>query len=221
MEYIEIEEKYVFEYIRDILNSSKLGNLEIDNSSYHHNSNYDDASSIITTGILTLEELNRLNIKKFTPQQLQIYNDIESHINGTMGISLSKVGLKDLYKDEDEYNPFDSKLVDFVISTDIKAARTTLHYGNEFVTQTSITPEKFKSVDIRLLKYLEEVKSKRDILEYIKSLEKLISKYNRLKNIALSLKQKDTYIPFREMSYDDSVLDIDKLINNPQLKLKI
>lgn len=47
-------------------------------------------------------------------------SDTESHVNGKNSVSLSVIGLKDLYPNEVEYNPFSPNLVDFLITSDIK-----------------------------------------------------------------------------------------------------
>ena len=144
---------------------------------------------------------------------VQVMDDIESHINGKTGISLSIVGLTDLYRDEEEYDPYDSSLVDLLVSSDIKAARNSCHYGNEFVSKKIITPNNIKSVDIRLLQYIES--------DRYKSIDDIISKYNSLRKIALSIIKRNLDIKFREMSDGNGdIFDIDRLSNIPKIKIK-
>lgn len=214
MSSIVLDEKNVLKYIKESLNSFKKDILIIENARYHHNASYDNASSIIKNGILSLSELDRLNIMKNSSKILNIMNDIESHVNGNDGISLSVVGLTDLYKDEDEYNPFRSSMVDFVISSKVSAFRRSEHYGNEFIASKCIEKHFIKSIDVRILNYLNQTKK-----EYI--IEGAIKKYNFLREIAIAIKKYDLDIPIREMSDNNEIeLDVDKLIDTPRLVLK-
>ena len=138
MKNIILEEKYILEYILDILNDYKTKKITINDYKYHHNTSYFDAPSVIRYGILSLLELNALGVKNFSQEVLDIMSDTDSHINGTNAISLSVVGLKDLYHNESEYSPYSSTQVDFLISNEIKAYRSTLHYGNEFLCYNKI-----------------------------------------------------------------------------------
>lgn len=208
MNKILLEEKYILEYIKDILNDLRLKSTNISDK-YHHNSSYKDASSICRYGILSLNDLNKLGITNYTKEFLEKMNDTESHINGNNKVSLSVVGLNDLYKDEFEYIPFDSNLVDFIVSSEIKACRSAIHYGNEFLSD-SINIDKIKSVDIRLLQLIEQNNT---------DLKSIIEKYNYLKDIALAIKDSKLDIPLREMSSNFDI-DIDKLSNNPKVLKK-
>lgn len=211
MNKILLDEKYILEYIKDILNDLKLRQTII-NDRYHHNSSYKDASSICKHGILSMQKLNDLGITNYTKEFLDKMNDIESHINGKDKVSLSVVGLSDLYKDEFEYNPYNPNFVDFVVSNEIKARRSNFHYGNEFLAD-SINIDKIKSVDIRILQLIDEIKSDS------KNIQDIIDKYNYLKDIGKAIKQFNLDIPLREMSSNFDI-DIDKLSNNPKVLKK-
>ena len=216
---IEIEEKYILEYIKDMLNSMKNGRHIIETSCYHHNARYETGASICTHGILSLQDLARLGIIEYDEQQFKLFSDTASHANGVDGISLSLVGLSDLYKDEDEYTPYIPDMLDFLITRDIKARRYTTHYGNEFLSQTSILPEQLRSLDIRMLRLIRELEKKPNK----KDTETLaiINKYNCLGNIASTLVERKLYLPIREMSEEDAqTLDIDRLSKTPTLILK-
>lgn len=213
MNEVLLEEKYVLEYIRYTLNDIMIGTSDVTDAKYHHNTQYLLTKSIIKHGILSLEELNKLGIRNYTNDTLKVMDDIESHINGKTGISLSIVGLTDLYRDEEEYDPYDSSLVDLLVSSDIKAARNSCHYGNEFVSKKIITPNNIKSVDIRLLQYIES--------DRYQSIDDIISKYNSLRKIALSIIKRNLDIKFREMSDGNGdIFDIDRLSNIPKIKIK-
>lgn len=212
MKEIKLEEKYILEYIKYMISSFKMKPIEVNNAKYHHNTSYSNVPLVLKHGILSVSEQNRLGIKKYSPEILNLWSDIESHINGIDSISLSVVGLTDLYANEFEYDPFSPIDVDFNISNDIRAGRSSIHYGNEFLCYESIGVDKIKSIDIRLLQLIE--KEKNFTIKYI------ISRYNFLRDIALTLKQNNLDIPFREMSNDTSSLDITKVSEMPKLILK-
>lgn len=205
-----IEEKYICEYIFDKLNKLKNKNIIIEDARYHHNTNYNDVSSILQYGILSMQSISDLKIKNYSDEILKIMDDTNSHINGKNGISLSVVGLNDLYRDEFEYDSSNPDKIDLLITSEIKASRNSTHYGNEFISYNDITSNMIKSIDIRLLKYIESSKN----------VSEIIKKYNCLKEIAISLKKYELDIPIREMSSGNMSLDIDKLIEEPVLKIK-
>ncbi len=219
MDTILLEKKFVLEYIKDILNDIKIASGMINNAKYHHNTDYSVAPSILKYGVLSLTDLNKLGIKNYSTEFLKKMDDIESHINGSNAVSLSIVGLQDLYHNEDEYNPFIPSKVDFLISSDIKTCRSAIHYGNEFLSYESIGVDKLRAVDIRLLKLIELVEKGLSSNNY--SVESVIEKYNCLKNIAITMKHFKLDIPIREMSYqNNSLIDVDKLSFTPKLLLK-
>ena len=163
--------------------------------------------------------LEESGIKNYTDELLQKMGDIESHINGNDAVSLSVVGLQDLYPNEYEYDPFNPSQVDFLVSSEIQAGRLSIHYGNEFLSYKSIGVDKLKSVDIRLLELIELVEQGYSSSNF--SIQSAIQKYNYLKNIALTMKNSQLDIPLREMSYqDNSLMDVDKLSTTPKLVLK-
>lgn len=210
-----LEEKYILEYIKTMLMEARIKPVDI-RDKYHHNTSYSRAESVIRNGILTINDLNKYGITNYSKESLKIMGDISSHINGVDAVSLSVVGLTDLYENEEEYNPFSSNQVDVIVSSDISASRSTEHYGNEFLSYKSISPEAFRSIDIRLLNYIENINNCSNKLT-----NQLISYYNCLKNIALAMKEIRLDIPLREMSSnEDFSLDIDKLSKNERLVLK-
>lgn len=213
---ISLEKKYITEYIKSTLTDLKIKTVEVENAKYHHNSNYDDVPFIIKHGILSPIELNRLGIKKYSDDTLKLMNDTESHINGNNAISLSVTGLTDIYHNEEVYDPFSPTNVDFLISSDIPVKRSTLHYGNEYLSYQKITIDKIKALDIRLLTLIEKIEDNKSYY----TIESLIKKYNTLKEIAISIKRTKLDIPLRENSKTNITLDIDKLSTIPKLTLK-
>ena len=91
------------EYIKESFEDAVIKGQDIKNARYHHNSVYQNAPSIVKYGLLSLNGIYRKGIKDFSKEILALSDDISSHVNGNDGISLSVVGLTDLYKDEDEY----------------------------------------------------------------------------------------------------------------------
>lgn len=219
MNSILLEEKYALEYIKDMISSTKTRPVSVTNAKYHHNTEYRDASSICHHGILTLADLKKIGIKDYDDDLVSRMDDTESHINGTDAISLAVMDLQDLYKDEEEYNPYAPSKVDFLVSSEVQTRRVSIHYGNEFLCQSSISNDKLRSVDIRLLKLIEMIE--KGYLSGNFTVRNAIEKYNYLKEIALTMKQVQLDIPIREMSNSDNfVLDVDKLSSNPKLVLK-
>lgn len=207
---ISLSEKNVIEFVNDYISSITSKNGEINNGRYHHNCEYSDAPSIVKNGILSLYDINRLGIKTYSSDVLDLASDIESHVNGCDAISLAVVGLTDLYRDEDEYDPFNPMLVDFVVSDNIKAGRSSINYGNEFLSYEPIYRDKFKAIDIRLRSYLNKTK------DY----KKVIAMYEDLRKIALAMKSTKLDVPLREMSNGNNRIDIDKVINMPKILIK-
>lgn len=120
----------------------------------------------------------------------------------------------DLYRDEFEYDPFQESLVDFLVSSDIKVYRRSTHYGNEYIANKCIEINKIKSIDIRLLKYLNNIDSKEKI-------DSLIQKYNSLIEMSTRIKNCSLNITIREMSDENNIsLNIDKLYDSPKLVLR-
>lgn len=217
MNNIVLSETDVLEYVCDTVSDIKYNGREVFNSKYHHNTDYKNASSICKYGILTLEDLNHQGIRNDSNEFLKIMSDIESHVNGKNAVSLSVVGLKDLYPNEYEYNTFSPNLVDFLITSDIKASRFSIHYGNEFLSFHSIKKEELRSIDIRLLKLMQE---KKLYMDYSMILS-VLQKYNYLREIAIEMQKQSLNIPLREMSERGIFeLDIEKLSSQPKLVLK-
>ena len=214
MNKIVIEEKNVEDYIFDTLYSVRANLENFKNAKYHHNTSYENAPLVCKYGICSLLELNRLGLRNDSNEILEKFNDTESHINGNDGISLSVVGLTDLYKDEEEYNPFNPMFVDFLIPDSVKAHRYSSHYGNEFITYNNIKPEDILSLDFRILEYIS-LKEKNRI-----SNDKLVDMYNNLLRCAKNIKKKELEITLREMSSHNSFsIDIDRLAQADGLSL--
>jgi len=211
---ILLEEKYILEYIKDILSTYKESTISIKDK-YHHNSSYENALSILKYGILSVKDITKLNIHDYSKVLNSFEND-DFHVNGNDGISLAIMGLQDLYRDEMEYDARNKELVDFLVSDDVEARRNTFNYGNEFVTFKPITLDKIKSLDIRILRLIQEGK-----FTNLNELNSLIAKFNYLKELASLIETSHLNIPMREMSEEgNTYLNINSLARMPKVKIK-
>lgn len=217
MSKILLEEKEVLDYVEESINGIKGNVVEVVDDKFHHNTKYEDTISIIENGILSGKEQNKIGL--VSDEQLELFSDIESHANGSESISLAVVGLTDLNPDEIEYDPFSEKHVDILISGDVQARRVSTNYGNEFLTDDSILSDKFRAIDTRLLAYIETIRtSSNDSFDV--SVNQLLDNYNRLREVALLIKQRSLNIPIREMSKNEgNGLDINRLSNMPKVKV--
>ena len=211
-----IREKYALEYIRDILSTYSYALKNVDNAKYHHNAPYKDAPLIIKYGVLSMENINKFGIRSYSEDDLILMDDRESHVNGRNGVSLSIVGLTDLYAGEEEYDPFTTEMIDFLIDNNIRAFRSTIHYGNEFVSEGKITSDKIKSADIRLIKYIQDLlKNGRG------NIEDAVNKYNNLILMSKEIINSNKDIQIREMSDGfNKTIDTLKISEEPRLILK-
>lgn len=211
-----IREKYALEYIRDILSTYSYALKNVDNAKYHHNAPYKDAPLIIKYGVLSMENINKFGIRSYSEDDLILMDDRESHVNGRNGVSLSIVGLTDLYAGEEEYDPFTTDVIDFLIDNNIRAFRSTIHYGNEFVSEGKITSDKIKSADIRLIKYIQDLLKKGR-----GNIEDAVNKYNNLILMSKEIVSSNKDIQIREMSDGfNKTIDTLKISEERRLILK-
>ncbi|CDD28003.1 unknown [Clostridium sp. CAG:433] len=211
-----IREKYALEYIRDILSTYSYALKNVDNAKYHHNAPYKDAPLIIKYGVLSMENINKFGIRSYSEDDLILMDDRESHVNGRNGVSLSIVGLTDLYAGEEEYDPFTTEVIDFLIDNNIRAFRSTIHYGNEFVSEGKITSDKIKSADIRLIKYIQDLLKKGR-----GNIEDAVNKYNNLILMSKEIVSSNKDIQIREMSDGfNKTIDTLKISEERRLILK-
>lgn len=215
MKQIKLEQKYILEYIRDVLNDCRIKSTEVENARYHHNTSYEKATIAIKQGLLSKNKQNELLNQVLTEREKKLFSD-DGHVNGLDNISLSVVGLKDIYRDEMVYDPYSSIQIDILISSDIKAGRNSVNYGNEFLVENEIQNKYFKSIDLRLLKYISEFENGL----HSGNLKDLIKKYNYLAGISQALLDNNLDIPMRDMSVENLTLDKEKVIDLPKIILK-
>lgn len=220
MKRIYLDKEHVIDYISESMNSFIQDCVVVNDARYHHNSDYTSAVSILKNNILSLDEMNRQRVRKFSKDFLSIMDDRDSHVNGSDGISLAVVGLTDLGEDELEYDPYSLHHIDFVIDSEIKACRSSVHYGNEYIASEMIPTDMIRAVDVRISKYMDMLVSKGRNLDD-ESIYKLVQKYNCIRNIAMLMLEEELDIPLREMSYGNcSALDIEMVASSPKLVLK-
>lgn len=216
-----IEESNIEEFVRDMISSARIAPVIVENARYHHNTRYENAPFNIRNGLMSTNNLikcGRISLPKETLWALE--ND-EYSANGIDYISLSVVGLNDQYReDEWEYNPLKGSMPDILISSDIKTRRYWKNNFNEFLAEGIILPEKFRSVDTRLIKVCNNEDKIRVWSSREERINELKEMYNQLSEIALAMKEIGLDIPLREMSYEDDVaLDIDKVSKFPKIRL--
>lgn len=209
MQKIVLEEKNVLKYISNMLHELLNRCDDFNDDYFHHNIGYHNASSAIKHGLLSLKEQKEKNIVDIDDSLMKILSDTSSHVNGVDGISLSRVGLSDLYDDEEEYDPFISSDVDLLVDSKIKAFRSTTNYGNEYICNHNISPSMFKSLDVRYLKYIDDSIKHSDGIDY----KKIVQKYNELIDMARELVNASLDIPFREMSFEPMKINTKKMAN--------
>lgn len=219
MSKILLDKKEILDYVEDSLTEVITPPIEVYDDKFHHNTRYEDTISIIENGILSGKEQNKLGI--VSDETLELFDDTESHANGSESISLAVVGMTDLNPDEFEYDPFSEKHVDILITGDIPARRVSTNYGNEYLSDESILTDKFRSIDTRLLAYIESIRVSSTKESFDVSINQLLANYNKLKEVALMLKNRSLDIPLREMSSNNGAgLDIEKLASKPKIKIK-
>lgn len=218
MKKVVLKGEHVLDYVEEKIMDCLTDEIIIEDAKFHHNTKYKDITSVIENGILAPIELNKLGVKGFEDDVISTMEDIESHANGSESISVAAVGLSDISDDEFEYDPFSEKVVDILITSDLKARRYTTNYGNEFLVDNSIDIDKFRAIDIRLLSLVQTV---RENSEKSELLNEIIECYNKVRELAYIIKHKNVDVPIREMSLDEALeIDIDKISSMPKVKIK-
>lgn len=199
---IYVQKENVLNYILELLNIYKGETIKLENARYHHNTDYKDGKNVVENGILTLQSLSDKGLMELSKEQLKIMDDTSSHINGINGVSLAVVGLKDLYRDEFEYDPFDDSKLDIIVDTSLHARRTSTNYGNEYIADGNIDVSYIRAIDIRLEECINKVLN----TENEKTIIEMVERFNYLIEIASSLINSN--ILLREASFEQyKVLD--------------
>ena len=94
MSRILLEEADVLDYVEESISGVMFSSIEVVDDKFHHNTRYEDTASILENGLLSGKEQNKIGL--VSDDQLELFSDIESHVNGSESISLAVVGLTDL-----------------------------------------------------------------------------------------------------------------------------
>ena len=222
-----IEEKEVYEYVRDTLNSLKYGIVNIENSKdiFHHTSSYSNVITILKYGILSLSDLRKKDLISITDDEFKKLSNYDSHSNGVDGVSFAKVKEKDPYYENQDmfyYDPVNClNHVDILYSINDRSNYRTgfdCNYYNEYVFTRSFPSDMIKSLDTRIMKLLINKPNKvHDVILYL----------NYLKEYVVFLQNNHLDIPIRDMSYEKSndcvkgnLLDNNKIMNMPKVLIK-
>ena len=213
MKTIYVQKENVLNYILELLNIYKGETIKLENARYHHNTDYKDGKNVVENGILTLQSLSDKGLMELSKEQLKIMDDTSSHINGINGVSLAVVGLKDLYRDEFEYDPFDDSKLDIIVDTSLHARRNSTNYGNEYIADGDIDVSYIRAIDIRLEKFINKLLTTDDERVIIE----IVEKFNYLIDISSSLINSN--ILLREASFQqykdldkESIAKLDKIL---------
>ena len=208
-----------FKLIEDNILSCAGTSIEISNYKYHHNTCYEYMPDILKNGILSFSERAKLEKREITERDIILRSD-ESCANGLDYISVAleegyppdstpSYRLKyDLYYYESLYE------TDILLSEDIKANPSRHNYLNECLVEGKIDRSKIRGIDIRILKYIKTcLNSPRQL-----DIETIINNYNSLIDMSNTLISEKLNIPVREVSYEQTTLDISKLAGMEKIK---
>lgn len=205
---------------RNIYNCQTI-TFELHTERYHHNADFESIDKIVNNGILPLKEKMELEGQKMTISEELKFSE-EYHVNGINSVSLARMDIDYnlISKNEWIYEPFTTDKADIIISNKVKAYRNSRNYANEYLSNGKISPEYFRTIDVRVLKslYDQTIIYKDNSKEG--RLSKAIEYYNSLRLIAATILESKLNIYFREMSYENITLDLNKTSELPILVLE-
>lgn len=206
--------------IEKVIIDSFKSSVKIKDAKFHHNCSYERTACAITNGILSKNEQAKLFCVILSEEEKLKYID-DYHVNGLDNISLAnmEIDFENVGKKEMVYDPYSVKQTDILISSDLKAYRSSVNYANEFLAKNRIEPCNFKAIDVRILKLFEELNNCYEKNGCIASLNQIITRFEQLKEMAQAIIECKLDIPIREMSYEEVTLDIEKLTNSDRFVL--
>ena len=213
-------ESYVITHICDNLNEIMERTDDISDARYHHNASYKDSILICKHGILSLRELNERGIRHDSKETLKKLSDIESHPNGIDSISLSI----DDPNGRSELQTYDYRRpdsVDFRVSSQVPAYRSSFNYDNELICREFIDLSKIKAIDVRMRKLCDIISTAKNLESRGLSERMVIDNYNYLIDLAKVLVRKKLNIPLRELSDEENgiySINIQRLSEKTKLK---
>lgn len=218
---IEVEYDKAYKIVKEKIYSCKTKYIEVIDSHYHHETVFEKVPGILKYGILSIDEWAKVHKVTLTEEEIERYNGIH-HVNGLYCVSLSSMNLdfSQLYRNEDYYDSFNFGQVDLVISKEVKAARNTINFFNEFLVSTKVPVDKINGIDLKVLEsYKKEIYPKTEDTKFNRT-KKLLKNYNYLKYISRTLINNSLDIPIREVSEEKITLDPQKIIKLPSIKLR-
>lgn len=219
-----------YDVIKENIYSCVVAPIVVNDTKFHHQINIEHVPSAIEYGLLSKRKyVNEVEKRELTEHEIFIFSD-EYHVNGLDHISLSTMDMdfKKIYRNEGIWNTYETVCPDIIVSKNVKAHMSTQNYFNEFITSNEVPTSMFNCIDVRILRIINHpsislmCKTREDRIKY------MLEYYERVREIALKMKEKQLDIPLREVSEihklgeDDKALtlDVDKVINMPKLILK-
>jgi len=211
----EIRKEEVAGYIKSHIDDAILSSEKInDEPRYHHCTSYDMAPSIIKYGFLSAVAQQETGITSYSDDIVKRVLMDDFHVNGNDGISFAVMNLKDLYRDEIEFDPMSPTGVDFIVDIPWRLVRNTENYGNEFVSDLAVDSKYIRYLDLRIKRLLIEE------LRYDNH-DEMVRRYNNIIRISNAIKEYNSGIVLRELSDDRKMyLDYNKIRNYPRIKIK-
>lgn len=203
----------IYKFVKENLYVCQRPFENVENARFHHNINYGQVPSILKHGLLSYcLQKKIIENRALTKAEINHLSD-EGHVNGSTCISLSTmdIDMKTISDDEFLYDHSFYTSADILISSDVKAVRNRINYANEFLVDDIIKVDSFKAIDLRLLDQKYIMNDKKQLL---------IDNYNHLREIAVALTKYQVNIPLRVRGSENFNLDIDKVKQLPELRVK-
>jgi hypothetical protein len=211
----EIKKEEIASYIKAHIDSAILASDQINvEPRYHHSTSYAVAPSIIKYGFLSAIAQQENGITVYSDDIVKRVLMDDFHVNGNNGISFAVMDLKDLYRDEFEFDPMLPTGVDFIVDIPWRLVRNTENYGNEFISDLAVDSKYIRYLDLRIKRLLiEELRDDNH--------DEIIARYNNIIRICRAIKKYNNGIILRELSDDKKLyLDYDKIRDYPKIKIK-
>lgn len=217
------------EQIRNILETIKSTSKEVipfqDNGDFHHNSPYKHGLSILKNGILINAHQSEHGVIR--PTHVEVHGStlpIDT-ANGNEKISLARmVGEIPYYGQDTEYNSYDSRLVDFIVSEQLQKdgffGRSYKNYYNEYLVPRDIPRSYIKNLDVRFhnMSLLKDT----PCFYYGMTKELFIENYNHFIDMARFIVDENLSIPIREVINNQVVyiLEQEKVAKLEKVKIR-
>lgn len=228
---ININKDDVYKVVCENIYSCMTTKIMLDDIKYHHNLKPKDVPNVLKYGLLSkINQVTLIEKRELTEKEIFLFSD-EDHVNGLNNISLSNMqdDFDEMYRDEIIYNAYCTSNPDIIISKDVKAHRSAITYFNEWLAEDEIPVNMFNCINIRIIKFIEELLLKNENMLNDNSLKLVLDYYKYVREIAITMKQLNILIPFREVSDVTNVneentksltLNLDKIEQLPIINIK-